>query len=257
MIQLLLFNLLLIILIVLILAITKKTIKTEKGKNILLLVVALSTILCHYSSLLYHGLVDNSAMKFLDENPNLLLPIYPCNLVMWSCLILGLLKSKDSKVGSFLIDYMFWFGIISSLVGMIVNIDYFNNPTLLDYDVTKGIVAHAIMLLNVLILPVFGFVEIKFEKNLFHIICSIILMYVVGLYCNLAIEVIGSYEYAYHVNSMFIIHSPFEQVTFLKYPMIALIALGCYFIIFTICDMVKFPSSKRWYNRLFKIKKGE
>ena len=45
MIQLLLFNLLLIILIVLILAITKKTIKTEKGKNILLLVVALSTIL--------------------------------------------------------------------------------------------------------------------------------------------------------------------------------------------------------------------
>lgn len=255
--QLLLFNLLLLILISLILAILKKTIKSDKGKNILLLVVALSTIVCHYSSLLYHGLVDNSAMKFLDENPNLLLPIYPCNLVMWSCLILGLLKNKKTRIGLFLVDYIFWFGIISCLVGMIVNIDYFNNPTLLDYDVTKGIVAHAIMLLNVLVLPVFGFVEIKFEKNLFHIICSILLMYVVGLYCNLVIELIGSYEYAYHVNSMFIIHSPFEGVPFLKYPIIASIAFVSYFVIFTICDVIKYPSSKRWYHRLVNKCRGE
>ena len=75
-------------------------------------------------------------MNFLRSNPNLLLPIYPCNVVMWLALVYGCLKNKESKFASFVGDYIFWFGIISALVGMFVNIDFINNPTFKDYDVT-------------------------------------------------------------------------------------------------------------------------
>ena len=160
MIKLLLFNLFLIIIIVLLLLLLKKYCKTEKSKYVTLLIASILTILCHYSSIIYHYFLDKTHIQFLESNPNLILPIYPCNVVMWSCLVLGLIKDKKTKVGSFLIDYIFWFGLISSLVGMIVNIDFINNPTLLDYDVTKGIVAHAFLLLNVLLLPVLGYIKI-------------------------------------------------------------------------------------------------
>ena len=254
--KLIIFNLILIGIIVGILILLKKHVKTEKGKHIVLLVVALSTIACHYSSLLYHQLCAtssfNTAFDYLKDNPNLVLPIYPCNVVMWSCLIYGLLKNKQSKLGAFLTDYIFWFGLISCLVGMFANVDFIRDPRLTDYDVTKGIVAHAIMLLNVLLLPVFGFVKVRLEKNQLHILYSIILMLVIGLYCNLLIETIASKEFAYHVNSMFLIHSPFDGIPFLKYPLISLVAFVSYFVIFAICEMFCYKKEERWYNRLFK-----
>ena len=43
---------------------------------------------------------------------------------------------------------------------------------------------------------------------------------------------------AYDVNSMFLIHSPFEGLDFLTYPVIALIAVPIYFTVFVICDLV-------------------
>ena len=168
MIKLFIFNSILILIIIALLILFKKLFKTDKSKAIVLLIVSLLTIGCHYSSLLYHHILDNTAFNYLKSNPNLILPIYPCNVVMWCCLILGLTKKKESKFGIFLCDYIFWFGLISSLVGMFFNVEFFRDPKLLNYDVTKGIVAHAIMLMNVLLLPVFGLVKIKLERNNLH-----------------------------------------------------------------------------------------
>ena len=111
------------------------------------------TILLHYSSFLFRCLSNGNAIEYLRETPNLILPIYPCNVVMWSCLILGLLNNRNSKLGALLTDYIFWFGIFSTLVGMFANVDFINNPTLADYEITKSIVAHATLLFNLLLLP--------------------------------------------------------------------------------------------------------
>ena len=216
--------------------------------------MALTTILCHYSSLVYHYFLDNSAMLFLKHNPNLLLPIYPCNVVMWCCLIFAFTK-KESRFSKLLADYIFWFGIISTLVGMFANVDFINNPTFANYDITKSIVAHATMLLNVLVLPAFGFIKIKLETNLLHMVIAIAAMFVIGMYCNLVFEVLVSSNMAYQVNSMFILHSPFEGLAFLTYPNIAIMALAMYFIIFGICEMFAYKKGTRWYNRFVnKIK---
>ena len=257
MLELTLFNFALLLVIAAGLVIVKKTVKTERAQNILLLVSAIFTILCHYSSLLYHHLTAGDAFTYLRQNPNLILPIYPCNVVMWSCLILGIMKNKESKVGKLLSDYIFWFGIFSTLVGMFANVDFIRNPTLMNFDITKGIVAHATLLFNVLLIPLFGKVKLDFGRNMKNMLLSVVGMYVIGLYCNLVFEVLVSEALAYEVNSMFIIHSPFDGVDFLTYPTIAGIAMLLYFITFTVCEIISHKKGERWFDRVIEwIKKN-
>ncbi len=257
MIELLIFNFILVSFIVIGLIVTKKLVKTESTKNIILIISAFFTILCHYSSLIYHYFLDNSAMQYLTHNPNLILPIYPCNVVMWSCAIYALLKNKESKLGKFLADYIFWFGIISTLVGMFANVDFIRNPTLADFDITKGIISHATLLFNVLLLPVFGRIKVDIKSNMIHIVLSIIMMLFIGLYCNLVFHTLVSKEMAYQVNSMFLIHSPFDEIAFLTYPVIALIAIPLYFITFVICELFAYKKGERFFNRYSKTNNNE
>ena len=201
-------------------------------------VAAVFTILFHYSTLGFKLLTNGNAMEYLRDTPNLILPIYPCNVVMWSALIFAFLKNKNSRVGKFFADYLFWFGIISTLVGMFANVDFINNPTLADYNNFKSIAAHATLLFNVLLLPIFGHIKINVKRNLLNIIISIFVMAAIGFYCNLVFYVLVSAEAAYDVNSMFLIHSPFEGLDFLTYPVIALIAVPIYFAVFVICGRI-------------------
>ena len=131
---LIIFNFVLIALIAIGLGLIKKYVKHERTPNVILVVAAVFTIVFHYSSFVFKLVTGGNAMEYLSETPNLILPIYPCNVVMWSALIFAFLKNKKSRVGSFLADYLFWFGIISTLVGMFANVDFINNPTLADYE---------------------------------------------------------------------------------------------------------------------------
>lgn len=253
MVKLLIFNFILLIIITALLFLVKKTVRSENSQRILLLTSAVVTILFHYSTLIFYAVTGGEAFEYIAENPNLILPIYPCNVVMWSCLILAFFKDKESKPARLLADYIFWFGIFSTLVGMFANVDFIVNPTLKNYDTVKSIVAHATLLFNVLLLPLFGMIRIDFVKNMKHMLFSVIGMYAIGLYCNLVFKVLVSAEAAYDVNSMFIIHSPFDGLDFLKYPIIAVTALFLYFVLFTVCDMVKHEKGDRWFDKLCAI----
>ncbi len=246
--KLIIFNFILIALVALGLWLIKKYLKRERNRNIILVAAAIFTILFHYSTFLFKLLSDGGAIEYLIENPNLILPIYPCNVVMWSALIFALLKDKKSKVGDFFADYLFWFGIISTLVGMFVNVDFIMNPTLADYENFKSIAAHATLLFNVLLLPLFGYIEVDVKKNIKNIIISIFVMAVIGGYCNLVFYTLASEAVAYDINSMFLIHSPFEGLDFLTYPVISLIAVPIYFAIFVICDLCVHKKGERFYN---------
>lgn len=204
-----------------------KFIKKESTKKLLFILAAVATILCHYSSLIYHLIVDHECWTFLRGNPNLLLPIYPCNVVMWGCLIYAFLK-KESRASKYLGDFLFLFGTVSALVGMLVNVDFVNNPTLGNYDVTKGIVAHGFMLFNVLLIPFMGRFKISFLRNIISIGIGIVAMFIIGCYCNIVFEALVDHDMANVVNSMFIMHSPFDGVNWLTYPVIAGVALVAY-----------------------------
>ena len=250
MLKLMLFNFILLAIIAALLFLVKRTIKAERAVRVLLLASSLVTILFHYSTFIFLGLSGGDAFGYMQENPNLILPIYPCNLVMWSCLFLGLLKNRESKLYMLLSDYIFWFGIFSTLVGMFANVDFIMNPTLRDYDIVKSIVAHATLLFNLLLLPLFGRIRTEFVRNMKNMILSVIGMYLVGIYCNLIFRVLVSEAAAYDVNSMFLIHSPFEGVDFLTYPTIAAVALVLYFLLFISLDYAKHEKGERWLDKV-------
>jgi hypothetical protein len=75
-------------------------------------------------------------------------------------------------------------------------------------------------------------------------------MYVIGLYCNLVFTVFVSAEMASYKNSMFILHSPFEGLPFLRYPLIAAVGLVLYLVLFTVCDIIRLPRGERWFDRV-------
>ena len=252
MVKLFIFDFILIVLALFGIYLIKKFVKSERTKNIILILSASVTILFHYSSFIFKLITGNGAMEYLSANPNLILPIYPCNVVMWSALIFALLRNKNSKLGKLLADYIFWFGIISTLVGMLANVDFINNPTLLDYENFKSIGAHGTLLFNVLLIPLFGYIKIDVIRNIKSIIISILSMAVIGGYCNIVFYAIGSESMAYDVNSMFLIHSPFAGVEFLTYPVISLIAIPIYLAEFIICDLIVHKKGERFYNKLKK-----
>ena len=235
--KLLIFNFILIAIIAFGLWLVKRCVKKERTRNIILIVAAIFTIVFHYSSFIFKALSGDNAIKYLSETPNLILPIYPCNVVMWSALIFAFLKNKKSRVGSFFVDYLFWFGIISTLVGMFANVDFIMNPTLADYENFKSITAHATLLFNILLLPIFGYIKVHVKRNITNIIISIVMMALIGGYCNLVFHALVSEAAAYDVNSMFLIHSPFEGLDFLTYPFIALIAIPIFLAVFEICNL--------------------
>ena len=247
---LIIFNLILILIITALLVAVRKWARSARARRVILLIAPLVTILFHYSSFLYHLLFTGEGIAYLSETPNLILPIYPCNVVMWCALFYGLLKNKDSKLALLLSDYIFWFGLFSTLVGMFANVDFIMNPTLRDFEIVKSIVAHATLLFNLLLIPAFGLLRPDFFRNMKNIVLSVLAMYAIGLYCNVIFEALVSAEAAYDVNSMFLIHSPFEGVPFLRYPLIAAIALVLYFIVFTVCDVVRTPRGARWFERV-------
>ncbi len=247
---LIIFNGILILIIAALLVAVKKWVRSERARRALLLLAPLVTIAFHYSSFLYHSVFTGAGVEYLSSTPNLILPIYPCNVVMWCALAYGLMPNKESKVGLLLSDYIFWFGIASTLVGMFANVDFIMNPTLSDFEVTKSIVAHATLLFNVMLIPVLGLLRPSFLRNMCNMVISVLAMYVIGLYCNLIFSALVSPEAAYGVNSMFIIHSPFEGVPFLRYPIIASVALVIYLAIFTVCDILNNPRGHRWFDRV-------
>ena len=246
--KLIIFNGILVIFIALGLFLIKKRVQTERVRAIILLAAAVFTILFHYSTFLYKLLTGTGAMEYLGATPNLLLPIYPCNVVMWCALIFALLRNKTSRVGAFLSDYLFWFGIVSTLVGMFANVDFIKNPTLADYENVKSIAAHATLLFNALLLPLFGYVKTDVKRNMKSILLSIVGMGVIGGYCNLVFGALSSWEMAYEVNSMFLLHSPFEGLDFLTYPVIALIAILIYLAVFAICAAIARKRKKNKKN---------
>jgi hypothetical protein len=216
----------------------KRCVKRERTQSIILIVAAAFTVVFHYSSFIFKLFSGSDAIEYLGNTPNLILPIYPCNVVMWSALIFAFLKNKKSRVASFFVDYLFWFGIVSTLVGMFANVDFINNPTLADYENFKSIGAHATLLFNILLLPFFDYIKIDVKRNIKSIIISILIMAAIGGYCNLVFCALASKDAAYDINSMFLIHSPFDALNFLTYPVIAMIAIPLYFIIFVICDLI-------------------
>ena len=231
----------------------KRFIDTEKEIRILFLVLPILTVLAQYSGVLYFLIKDGSATQYLSDNPNLLFPIFPCNVVMWSLLAIGIFFNKrETRFVQILIDFCFFFGIFSALTGMIANVDFLNNPSITNFNGTKSIVSHALMLTNIIGLGIYKIVKIDLTPNYIHLVIGVLVMGLIGVINNAMCWIIKGEEYAYEINSMFLLRPSYSKISWLKYQIIAPIALVLYFGLFVILYLIFYKKGNRFYNRGFR-----
>lgn len=237
-----------------------KFVKTEKWKRRFLIILSSLTILCHYSSLLYHIIGNTIAPDlispseaFVRSNQNLAIPMYPCNVVMWGCFLLAFIKDKNSKTFKLLVDFLFLFGLVSGLGGMLANGDYFNPNVTKDYDIYKSCIAHAFMIVNILVIPGFGYFKLDTLKNMSRTALGVLLMGVVGLVDSFLILILKGPESVINDNPMFLFRSPLgDSLWFVIFIIIMPLFLLLLFIVLTIVELFKFKRGNRWWNRVKK-----
>lgn len=228
-----------------------KKVKEEKTKRLILLVCSILTVVVHYSSILYHFIAEGDATTVIVHNPQYLLPIYPCNVVMWLCVLVAFIKDNKSKLFVALVEFITFFGILSGVIGMSLNFDFIANPTFLDYDVTKGMFSHSLMILNCCLFAVFGYVKISTPRNMISILIGIAILWIVGSYNNLTFELLTDYSLA-SINSMFLVCSPFDGIPWLTFYPIVGMMLVLYFIFFNTFELIAFKKGNRWFEKLKK-----
>jgi hypothetical protein len=231
--------------------VSKFFIKTDKHIRILFLVLPIVTIFCQYS-LFLSSLFIGTTGAYIEKNPNMVMPIFPCNVVMWCMLVIGICwNKKESRFIQILIDFCFYFGFFSTLVGMFANADLFNEPTLKNYDGVKSLISHGALFLNVLCLGFYKIVKVDLLPNYIHLVIAVVAVGLIGVCNNLLAYAIGGYDFAYEINSMYLIRPSYEGIWWLKYQYIVPVALVLYFGLFNLLDLIFYKKGNRWTKRGF------
>lgn len=211
-----------------------------KSKELVLKIFAILTVVLHFSSLY----VD----FFKGEEPvagaSMLLPIHPCNIIMWLLVIVAFFKNRESTVCKILSEFTFWAGIICGTVGILVNENYANTPTLADYDVLKGLLSHSTMLIGCIYILVGKFIKIRVSnvKSVFFGLCLFI---VDGVLINALYSIFGLDP----CNSMYLLEPPFDTMPWLNTLVIGIIGLGICFAVTATYEKAFLPLEERWYYK--------
>ena len=243
-----LYYVLTIILCVLGLIACKKYIKTDRVKHLVFKIVAIVTVILHYSILWVEYLQNGKV-----EVPNsLLFPIYPCHIVMWIALITALWKNKNSNVFQFLVIFMFFIGTICSSIGIVFNENYLSSPSDVDYEVVKGLLSHSTLLFCCLYVFVMGYLKVNFINNIIGVIMGLLLLLVQGTIINTLFKICGIDS----VNAMYLQEPPFESLPFINTLTIGVLGVIVSFVWVLILEYFFVPKEQRFFIKL-KEKRGK
>lgn len=213
-------------------------VKDEKHKNFILKFFAIFTVVIHYSNLWVDYFVSGGNATI--EN-NHILPIYPCNVVMWMLLIAALMKNKSSLMFRLLGEFCFYGGTVCGIVGIVLNVNFGNNPTLADYDILKGLLSHSTMLFGCLYMLVGKYITIR-VFNVISVTFGLGSFVLCGTFVNRLYTHFGMTP----PDGMFLRSNPYMNVS----P----IVLGCWVILFLFFGLalyeMRLPKEERWYHKL-------
>lgn len=226
------------ILTVVLLALAARYAKDQKSKNCILKLSAIITVMIHYSNLWvdYFATGGNATI----EN-NHILPVYPCNVVMWMLLVASLLQNKKRLLFQVLSEFCFFVGSICGIVGIVLNVNFGNTPTLADYDILKGMLSHSTMLFGCLYMMVGKYIRIR-VFNAVSVTIGLGTFVICGVGVNMLYEHFGMTP----PDGMFMKSNPYTSVS----PVI----LGLWAIVIMFCALaiweMRLPKEERWYNKL-------
>lgn len=221
----------------------KKVIRKENTKDIVLKSISITVVLIHLSSL-YVDFFTNNGEAFIEDN--ILLPIYPCNIIMWLLVLVAFMKNKTSKLFIVLAQITFVVGTVSGVIGVIVNFNFLNNPTLLDYDILKGLLSHWFMIFGTIYLFVFKYIKLDVVNTTKSVFCGLVLFTLIGIVVNALFYI---YEIP-SVNAMYMLYPPIPQLPFINFYTIGLAGLLITFILLNLYEMVTLKKEDRWFNRV-------
>ncbi len=228
----------------LLLVLAAKYAKDDDTKNRILKFFAIITVMIHYSNLWVDYFTTGGATI---EN-NQILPVYPCNVVMWMLLAASLLQNKKRLLFQLLSEFCFYGGTICGVVGIVLNANFGNNPTLADYDILKGMLSHSTMLFGCLYMLVGGYVKIR-VFNAVSIAAGLGTFVLCGMGVNALYEFFGMEA----PDGMWLRSNPYFSIS----PMV----LGIVFVIVLFCALalweMRLPAEERWYHKLNRRKHNE
>ena len=230
---------------VVILLLANKYATDDRSKNRILKIFAILTVIIHYSNL-WVDYFTNGGTATLENNQ--LLPVYPCNVVMWMLLVASLIRNKDSLPFQMLGEFCFYAGSICGTLGIVMNINFGNNPTLADYDIFKGLLSHSTMLLGCIYMLVGGFIRIR----VFNAV-SVAAGLGVFLTCGVAVNALYEYFGLEAPDGMWLHSNPYIGVPPLLLGFVFTVLL---FVVLHLHDL-RLPVEERWYKKLNWRKKHE
>ena len=219
------------------LVLARRLAKTETAKNRILKFFAIITVVIHYSNLWVDYFASGGTA--IIEN-NQILPVYPCNVVMWMLLIAALMKDKKHLVFQMLGEFCFYGGSICGIVGIVLNANFGNNPTLADYDILKGMLSHSTMLLGCLYMMAGGYIRIRMF-NAVSVAAGLGSFVLCGMAVNRLYEHFGMTP----PDGMFLKSNPYTSVSPIVLGIVAVALLFCVLAI----RELRLPKEEQEYSK--------
>lgn len=220
-------------------------VKDEKSKNRILKFTAIITVVIHYSNL-WVDYFTTGGTATLENNQ--LLPVYPCNVVMWMLLVASLLRNKKRLLFQMLSEFCFYGGVICGVLGIVLNTNFDNNPTLADYDILKGLLSHSTMLFGCFYMFVGQFMRIR-VFNAVSVASGLFTFVICGIGVNALYEYFGMEA----PDGMWLRSNPYIGIPPLVLGLMFVVVL---FFVLHFWDM-RLPEEERWYKKMQRRKHHE
>ena len=219
------------------LALAARYVQDEKKKIGILKFFAIFTVFLHYSNLW----VDYFTTGTAQIANNQILPVYPCNIVMWMLLIAACMRNKQGLLFQMLGEFCLLCGTLCGVVGIVFNINFGNNPNLADYEIFKGMISHSTMVFGCLYLGVGKFVRVRMF-NMVSLTAGLGIFVLCGILVNRLYDAFGMEA----PDGIFLRSNPYLPV-----PTVVA-GLGALLLVFGILSLLelRLPREQRWYHRL-------
>ena len=235
-----LFSLCALFLVVIAIILIKRYVHNEKTKNSIFIVMAIITVLIHYSAMFVHFYNGDF---FIEDN--LFLPVYPCNVMMWINFILIFLIGKKNKAFKILAEFSFWSGTICGFIGLCLNKNFLNTPLFSDYDILKGLLSHVTMIFCSVYLGTCGYVKIKTIDNFKSLLIGCVILALSSFVSDYILEQMGREA----VNGMLL--KPLEETPIANFYCISLAGAILFFVISTIYESYVYKE-EAWFKTIRK-----
>ena len=213
----------------------------ENAKIKILKFFAVITVIIHFSSLWVDFFTNGEATI---EEP-MLFPIHPCNVCMWLLVITAFYKNRTSRLYKLISEFTFFGGTVCGFIGILLNTNFDNNPTLLDYDVLKGLLSHSTMIIGTIFLLVGGFVKIR-VTNVISVVFGLSIFVIDGFIINTLYSLFDIDP----CNSMYLLEAPFPDIPWLNTIVMGIMGVTLAFIICAVYEQIFIPKEERWYSLL-------